>query len=58
MSHETNIRKFEIYRFNPETDKKPYMQTYELDVKKHECVMVLDAILAIKNTMDCFGKPF
>ena len=23
--------KFKIYRFNPETDKKPYIQQYELD---------------------------
>jgi succinate dehydrogenase / fumarate reductase iron-sulfur subunit len=52
MSQQTDIRVFEIYRFNPETDKKPYMQRYELDVKKHECVMVLDAIIALKNTQD------
>ena len=35
MSRQTNIRKFKIYRFNPETDKKPYMQDYELDIVSH-----------------------
>lgn len=51
-NNQVNIRKFEIYRFNPETDKKPYMQAYELDIAKYECVMVLDAIIALKNTQD------
>lgn len=44
--------RFSIYRYNPETDKKPFMQDYDLDVKAHSCHMVLDALLAIKNTMD------
>jgi succinate dehydrogenase / fumarate reductase iron-sulfur subunit len=44
--------RFSIYRYNPEVDKKPYMQDFDLDIKKHDCHMVLDAILAIKNTMD------
>ncbi len=44
--------RFSIYRFNPETDKKPFMQDYDLDVKAHNCHMVLDALLAIKNTID------
>lgn len=52
MSTTGNIRKFSIYRFDPEVDKKPRMQTYELDIEKHQCIMVLDAILAIKNTID------
>lgn len=43
---------FSIYRFNPETDEKPYMQTFQVDVKEHACVMVLDALLVIKNKMD------
>ena len=43
---------FSIYRFNPETDEKPYMQDFEVDIKEHNCVMVLDAILVIKNKMD------
>ena len=38
--------------YNPETDEKPYMQDYDLDTEANQCYMVLDALLAIKNTMD------
>jgi succinate dehydrogenase / fumarate reductase iron-sulfur subunit len=44
--------RFSIYRYNPETDSKPYMQSVDLDVKEHNCHMVLDALIAIKNTVD------
>ena len=44
--------RFSIYRYNPETDKKPYMQDYDLDTGLNNCYMVLDALLAIKNTLD------
>ena len=44
--------RFSIYRYNPETDKKPYMQDYDLDTEAYNCYMVLDALLAIKNTLD------
>lgn len=44
--------RFSIYRYNPETDKKPYMQDFDLDTEANNCYMVLDALLAIKNTMD------
>src|SRR6476661_6475223 len=44
--------RFSIYRYNPETGKAPEMQEYELDTEAHQCYMVLDALLAIKNTMD------
>jgi len=47
-----NTMKFSIYRFNPETDEKPYMQDYEVDIKEHNCNMLLDVILHIKNKMD------
>jgi succinate dehydrogenase / fumarate reductase, iron-sulfur subunit len=40
--------RFSIYRFNPETDSKPYMQDYELDIAP-EGKMLLDAILLIKE---------
>ncbi|ANJ67476.1 succinate dehydrogenase iron-sulfur subunit [Halothiobacillus diazotrophicus] len=39
--------RFSIYRFNPDTDAKPYMQDYELDIEP-EGNMLLDAILMIK----------
>lgn len=44
--------KFSIYRYNPEFDKKPYMQDYDLDISKLNGVMLLDALNAIKNTQD------
>jgi succinate dehydrogenase / fumarate reductase, iron-sulfur subunit len=44
--------RFSIYRFNPETDEKPYMQDFDVDVKEHNCNMVLDVLLVIKNKMD------
>jgi succinate dehydrogenase / fumarate reductase iron-sulfur subunit len=40
--------KFSIYRFNPELDKKPYMQDYDLDLKEHSAAMVLDALKYLK----------
>lgn len=43
---------FSIYRFNPETDKEPYMQDFYVDAEEHNCNMVLDALLVIKNKMD------
>lgn len=44
--------RFSIYRYNPEVNDKPYMQDFDLDTKANNCHMVLDALLAIKNTMD------
>jgi len=39
--------RFSIYRFNPETDTKPRMQEYELDIDPSD-KMLLDAIIALK----------
>lgn len=39
--------KVEIYRYNPETDKAPYMQTYEVDVQGKD-LMVLDVLEMLK----------
>ncbi|MEE9342674.1 MAG: succinate dehydrogenase iron-sulfur subunit [Gammaproteobacteria bacterium] len=39
--------KFLIQRYNPETDRKPYMQSYELFVKPG--MMLLDALLELKT---------
>src|SRR5688572_32961303 len=45
------VREFKIYRYDPETGENPRWDTYELDLDS--CgPMVLDAIIAIKNTMD------
>jgi len=37
----------EVYRYNPETDKEPYMKTYELDTKGRD-YMVLDVLEMLK----------
>lgn len=43
--------RFSIYRYNPENDRRPYMQSYEL---QDDCgaVMLLDALLLIKQQDD------
>jgi succinate dehydrogenase / fumarate reductase iron-sulfur subunit len=41
--------KFSIYRYNPETDTKPRMQDYELDLAKVSGNMLLDAIEELKK---------
>lgn len=40
--------KFYIYRWQ-EGDKKPLLKEYELDIKAHGCVMLLDALEALKK---------
>ena len=46
--------RFSIYRFNPETDKRPHMQAYELP---DDCgaVMLLDALVLLKQQDDGIG---
>jgi len=41
--------KISIYRYNPEVDKTPRMQSFELDLSKCKGVMLLDALVAIKE---------
>jgi succinate dehydrogenase / fumarate reductase iron-sulfur subunit len=43
--------KFNVYRYNPETDAKPYMQSYDVELKSTDR-MLLDAILRIKEMDD------
>src|SRR6188768_2346291 len=38
---------FSIFRYNPERDKKPYMQAFEIDLKPTDR-MLLDVILRLK----------
>ena len=46
-----NVKKFQIYRWSPEDDKNPRMDTYEVDLDT--CgPMVLDAVMKIKNETD------
>lgn len=41
--------KFSIYRYNPETDKEPFMQDYEIDIPKDKEMMLLTAIEMLKE---------
>ncbi len=41
--------KFSVYRYNPETDAKPYMQDYQLEVPEHSDMMLLKALLLLKE---------
>lgn len=43
---------FSIYRYNPEVDEKPYMQDYQVDPAKVSGMMLLDALINIKETQD------
>jgi succinate dehydrogenase / fumarate reductase iron-sulfur subunit len=45
--------KFNIYRYNPETDKEPYIQSYELDVPRE--TMLLEALLQIHRQDPSLG---
>lgn len=40
--------KVEVYRYNPETDKKPYMKAYEVDTQGRD-FMVLDVLEMLKE---------
>jgi len=40
---------FSIYRFDPEKDKKPYMKDYELELKPGQDMMLLSALLLLKD---------
>lgn len=47
----TNIRRFEVYRWDPESGENPRIDVFHLDMDR--CgPMVLDAILKIKNEID------
>ena len=46
--------RFRIYRFNPETDKEPYMMDYQLD-NLSDGMMLLDALLLLKEQDPSLG---
>lgn len=41
--------KFKIYRYNPETDQKPYMQEFDLDIAEGSDKMLLDVLVDLKE---------
>ena len=47
----TRVRRFQVYRFDPDSGEKPRVDSYELDLDR--CgTMVLDALIKIKNEVD------
>ena len=46
--------RFSIYRYNPETDTRPYMQDYDLDLQAGDA-MLLDALMLLKQQDDSIG---
>ena len=47
----TNLREFRVYRYDPDTEANPRIDTYFVDLD--DCgPMVLDALLWIKNEVD------
>jgi succinate dehydrogenase / fumarate reductase iron-sulfur subunit len=47
----THVKSFEIYRYDPDSNENPRIDTYSVDVD--DCgPMVLDALIWIKNTID------
>lgn len=47
----TNVRNFQVYRWSPDDDENPRVDTYEVDMDT--CgPMVLDALIKIKNEID------
>jgi succinate dehydrogenase / fumarate reductase, iron-sulfur subunit len=43
--------KFSVYRYNPETDSKPYYKDYEVELEAHD-TKLLSALLKIKDFYD------
>ncbi len=49
MEQKTTKQLFSIYRYNSDVDDKPYMQDYELEIAKGSDMMVLDALILLKE---------
>jgi succinate dehydrogenase / fumarate reductase iron-sulfur subunit len=47
----SRVRRFEIYRYDPESGGNPRLDTYDIDLD-HCGPMVLDALIKIKNEID------
>lgn len=47
-----SLKRFSIYRYDPENGQPPRMQDYEVDLDRTGAVMILDALLAIKAEQD------
>jgi len=52
----SGVRKFRIYRFNPDADEKPWTQEIEIDFGEEiDQLMLLDALNRIKEVDDSLG---
>jgi succinate dehydrogenase / fumarate reductase, iron-sulfur subunit len=40
---------FEVYRYNPDSDNAPSMKTYDLEIPQGSDMMLLDALIALKE---------
>ena len=49
---EQNMLELSIYRYDPEVDDKPRMQSYEIDLAKVPGKMLLDAMTYVKANLD------
>ena len=54
------LQKFSIYRYNPDVDDKPYMKDYSLEIPEGSDMMVLDALILLKerDTTISFSRSF
>ena len=52
MSKASRVMTFSIQRFDPEKDKKPYMQDYQFDVSSIKGKMLLNVLEALKEKQD------
>jgi succinate dehydrogenase / fumarate reductase iron-sulfur subunit len=52
MAEELKTMELSVYRFDPEKDKKPYMQSYTINLQDIPGKMLLNAMLYLKETMD------
>lgn len=55
METKSRVMTFSVYRYNPEVDKKPYVQDFKLDVCKISGKMLLNAIEALKEQDPTIG---
>src|SRR3990167_1025731 len=55
MSNQARVMTLSIYRYNPETDKKPYMQDFEIELSTVKGAMLLNALEALRETYPDLG---
>ena len=51
-AQESRTVTFSIYRYNPETDAKPYMQDFDFEVPAGKDMIILECLLQLKDQQD------